>query len=231
MEPTRYEIKMTCAGMYLAHVRAWVRMHPDLFVEAYPPRRVNNLYFDTRQVDCLNDNLIGAAERAKLRYRWYGTDHSAVRGVLELKCKANQLGWKILCPIPVAFDLAAVSWRDLMEQMREHAEGRVAASLSQVDQPTLLNSFTREYYESMDRQVRVTVDSNQVVCDQVMHPAPNLWFRTPIRDRVVVEVKSDSKLHRRVSNVVSRFPLQVERNSKYVTGMLSSLGCVDGSIR
>lgn len=231
MEPTRYEVKMTCASLYLSHVRAWVRLHPDLFVEAYPPRQVNSLYFDTRQADCLDDNLLGAAERSKLRYRWYGTDSSAVRGALELKCKANHLGWKIRCPIPVVLDLTAISWRDLMGQIREHAEGRVAALLSYTDQPTLLNSFSREYYESMDGQVRVTIDYNQAVCDQILYPAPNLWFRTPIQDQVVVEVKSDSTLHRRVSNVVSRFPLQVERNSKYVSGVLSSLGCVDRGVR
>ena len=68
MQPTRYEIKMTCDEVFLGEVRAWVNLHPEVFLEAYPPRRVNSLYFDTLERDCLNDNLIGASDRAKNRH-------------------------------------------------------------------------------------------------------------------------------------------------------------------
>ncbi len=231
MQATRYEVKMTCAEQCLPHVRAWLRLHPDLFLEAYRPRQVNNLYFDTREADCLNDHLCGVAERNKLRFRWYGTDYAAVRGTLELKRKANQLGWKIQCPVPVAFDLGAITWHELIGQLREHVDGRLAVCLSYTDQPALLNSFTREYYESVDRQVRVTVDYDQCAWDQITYPAPNLWFKTPGQDRAIIEVKSDSRLHRRVSNVVSSFPFRVERNSKYVSGMLSSLSSLSSGVR
>jgi hypothetical protein len=81
----------------------------------------------------------------------------------------------------------------------------------------------REYYESLDRLVRVTIDYDQVVYEQITYPAPNVTFRAPIERRVVIEVKSDSTLHRRVSNVLSSLPLQVERNSKYVNGLIDSL--------
>ncbi len=86
----RYEVKMTCSEIHLPDARAWINLHPDLFSEAYPPRQVNSLYFDTRDLDCLNDNLIGTGQRKKLRLRWYGAGYDAVQGTLELKCKSNQ---------------------------------------------------------------------------------------------------------------------------------------------
>jgi len=223
MQSTRYEVKMTCDEINLHNVRAWINLHPDTFFEAYPPRRVNSLYFDTFARDCLNDNLIGVSKRTKLRLRWYGKDFTAVRGILELKCKSNQLGWKEHHPVPVAFDLTTLSWRTMMERLREQVDGLFAVWLSATDQPTLINSYMREYYESIDRQVRVTIDYDLVAYEQVMYPAPNLLIRAPIPKPIVIEVKSDAALHRRVSNVLSRFPLEVGRNSKYVNGVMDSL--------
>ena len=223
MESTRYEVKMTCAEMHLPQVRGWVRLHPDAFAQAYPPRQVNNLYFDTREMDCLNDNLMGISERIKLRFRWYGQNHSVAQGVLELKHKTNQLGWKESCPVPVPLDLTTISWIDLMRQMRQHAVGDVAVWLSADNQPVLINSYIREYYESIDHQVRVTVDYDQVVCEQITYAAPNLVSKSFIEDQIVIEVKVDSRLHRRLSNVLYSFPLQTGRNSKYVNGVIDSL--------
>jgi len=214
---------MTCDEMHLPNVRAWVNLAPDGFIEAYPPRQVNSLYFDTLEIDCLVDNLIGTSQRKKLRFRWYGDDHSAVRGILELKCKSNRLGWKEYYPIPFTFDLTTTSWRAVLKRMRAHVDGSFSVWLSHLTQPVLVNSYMREYYESMDHQVRVTIDYNQAAYEQVVHLMPNLVVKAPLPSRVVVEVKADATLHRRVSNVLSSFPLQVERNSKYVSGALGSL--------
>lgn len=222
-ESIRYEIKMTCDEMLLPDVRSWVRLHPDSFAEAYPPRQVNNLYLDTQEADCLNANLIGVDERGKLRFRWYGKSDRAVQGTWELKCKADRLGSKHRYPVPFTFDLATVSWQEWMRQMRTQVDGFMAVWLSYVDRPTLLNRYQREYYESFDRQVRITVDYDQEVYAQLPYPMPNLTLKTPIESKVVLEVKSAPALYRRVSDVLSSLPLQVARNSKYVNGVLGSV--------
>lgn len=220
--PARYEIKMTCDEMYLPEARAWLQLHPATFVQAYPPRQVNNLYFDTHEATCLNDHLAGAADRKKLRLRWYGKTDSAVQGTLELKTKSNQLGWKICCLIPLTLDLATISWHDLARQLRAHAAGPVAVWLSHADRPTLLNRYMRAYYETVDRQIRITLDHDLRVYDQIAAPSPNLTFTTPVASRAVMEVKSDPAFHRRVSDILSSFPFPVERHSKYVSGLLGS---------
>jgi hypothetical protein len=222
MKPLRYEVKMTCSDLHLPNVRAWVNLHPETFIEAYPPRRVNSVYFDTYEVGCLDQNLIGISERAKARFRWYGEDCSRVEGVLELKRKANQLGRKELFPVPVPIDLGGISWSDFMQRLREQLSGSAAVWMAGAEQPTLITRYMREYYESRDHQVRLTIDYDQVAYEQITHSTPNLEVRAPIPSLVVVEVKAEEALYRRVSNVLSSLPLQVGRNSKYVNGVLDS---------
>jgi hypothetical protein len=223
MPEKRYEVKMTCSEMYLPDVRSWVRLHPEAFIEAYPPRQVNNLYFDTQELGGFVEHVNGASTRSKLRYRWYGEDYAAIRGTLELKHKSNQLIWKEYCPIPITFDLTAISWADFTQVLRQHAQGTMSVWLSAQDRPTLLNSYWREYYESIDHQVRITIDYAQKAYEQITHVVPNLTVRAPSEGPVVIELKADPSLHRRVSNVLSLLPMQVERNSKYVTGVQDAL--------
>jgi hypothetical protein len=81
----------------------------------------------------------------------------------------------------------------------------------------------REYYESIDCPIRVTIDYNVVAYEQLTHLKPNLRIKAPVPPHVVVEVKAEPALHRRISDVLSSFPIQVGRNSKYVNGVLGSL--------
>jgi hypothetical protein len=218
----RYEVKMTCAEICLPEVRSRLRLHPEGFVVAYPPRQVNNVYLDTVEIGCLSESLDGVDDRSKLRFRWYGTDDTDVRGVLELKCRSGRVGWKEYSPIPLTFDLTAMTWWTWIEQVRTHAKGNMAAELMWRDRPTLLNRYVREYYESVDGQVRVTLDREQTVYEQLTYTAPNLTLCAPTDGWIVIEVKARPDLHRRVSDALSALPLQVEKNSKYVSGILTS---------
>ena len=222
----RYEIKMTTAAYHLPEVRSWVRLHQAAFFERYPPRQVSSLYFDTLEGECLDANLIGAHERRKLRLRWYGTDLTAVQGILELKCKTGSLGWKEVFSLPNTLDLSQISWEMLEQTLREQVSGPFAVWPAYFNRPMLLTRYWREYYESMDRQVRITIDSELRAYEQFMHLTPNLTAPAPLADVIVVEVKADGDLHRRVSNILSSFPMQVSRNSKYVNGMLETLGAL-----
>jgi hypothetical protein len=94
--------------------------------------------------------------------------------------------------------------------------------MSALERPALLNGYRREYYESRDHQVRITIDYDLVAYEQFMHLSPNLVNTAPIPGQTVVEVKADPALHRRLSNVLSSLPLQVSRNSKYVNSILDS---------
>ena len=220
---TRYEVKAVCPPqMHLAEIRSWIELHPEGFSPSFVPRQVNSIYVDTDELACMEDNLDGTAERTKLRYRWYGPGHTAVRGVLELKYKSNRLGWKEYGDVPIRFDLTTISWYDWMSELRAHATGFFAEWLAQVSHPTLLSSYTREYYESPDEQIRVTIDHDLIFYDQVAYSQPNLHYGMFADDLVVIEIKAAPCLHKRVSQALSSFPFRPDRYSKYVQGLLSA---------
>jgi hypothetical protein len=222
-ESPRYEIKLACAPEHLPELRSWVRRHPALFNETYPPRQVNNVYLDTLAGDDLYAHLSGIGRREKLRYRWYGEDHTAVRGSLELKSRSGHLGWKQQWAIPRSFDLSQVLWHDWMAQVRALADGAALIWLSSVERPTLINAYRREYFEASEGQIRLTLDHPMSVYDQIAYASPNLSFAVPLERQIIVEIKASLALWRRLPDILSGFPLRAARNSKYVRGMLGIL--------
>jgi len=222
-EPTlRYEIKLVCASHERARARAWIGLHPAGFVVAYPPRRVNSLYWDTLHLSSLDANLAGLNVRNKLRCRWYGDDVAAIQPHLELKHKRNLLGYKKQIIPPCTLDLTR-SWHEILQSLRAHIDAEWYLIFQTVNQPTLLNHYWREYYVTPDGLVRVTLDYNQVTYDQRFCLRPNLNLKLPIADTVVIEIKADQAHADRVQDIVSQFPIPRTRNSKYAEGMLAAL--------
>jgi hypothetical protein len=222
-EFARYEVKLACPAEDLSEVRAWVQMHPLLFTERFIPRQVNNVYLDSLAANDLGDHLDGVGQRQKLRFRWYGEDYRAAEGALELKCRSAALGWKMTCPVPHAFDLERITWAAWMEELRACVDNQGLAWLASVERPTLINAYQREYYESIEDGVRLTIDYNVRVYDQVMHASPNLTFPLPMEPTAIVEIKAGLAVWERLPNVLARFPVRAGRYSKYVTGMLAAL--------
>ena len=70
----------------------------------------------------------------------------------------------------------------------------------------------------------MTVDYEQTIYEQLAHLSPNLAFPMSVDSGVVIEIKSEVQFSRRVSDVLSSFPLQTEPNSKYVRGVMTSWG-------
>ena len=90
----RHELKFILDGLKEDWIHQQIKMHPAGFVRAYPPRYINNIYFDTYDFKAYQENLSGASGRLKVRYRWYGEEPYPTSGTLEVKCKRNQFGWK-----------------------------------------------------------------------------------------------------------------------------------------
>ena len=90
----RFEIKSSYPPYFDSQVLAWVKSHVMGFRTAFPPRRVNNVYFDTLDLLALDENIAGISQRCKVRYRWYGHHQLPEAGALEFKNKHTALGWK-----------------------------------------------------------------------------------------------------------------------------------------
>jgi len=219
----RYELKMTYAQTWLQEVQSWILGHPMAFVTAYPPRWVNSIYFDTPDLDSFNDHLAGVPERRKLRFRWYGENLRLARGQMEIKNKSERASWKVVQSIDHEFDLETMEWSQIMDGLRQQSSGMIQELLSVV-RPTLLDVYWREYYVSSDGLVRLTLDSDLRAYDERFASQPNLWFRQPLEETVILELKGDVTLARVLADILAHFPNRVERRSKYVDALEKILG-------
>ena len=220
----RYEVKLVAEAAHLTRVLTWLRIHSAGFSPSYPQRRVNNIYFDTPDLDNVAANLAGISDRTKIRLRWYGQTNEIVRGTWEIKRKQAGLGWKVTQPMPdpIALDMTR-TWGHVLARLRNTASDAVARHLGEMFVPTLINHYERRYYESWDGAIRATVDYGQEFYDQRLSPRPNLTRQMPGLDEVILELKAAPEYYDRLVVVAQQFPMRVARNSKYVNGMQRSV--------
>jgi hypothetical protein len=218
----RYEVKFVAPPTKRSEVEAWIRTHPSSFRMAYPPRRVNNVYFDDCDLSTYEENLTGISRRMKIRFRWYGTDPTEPQGTLEFKMKRNRLGWKENFPV-VGLKLAGRPWGEIVRSLRAQLplEGRVW--FDRYPQPILINYYWRHYFVSHDGRVRVTFDDDQMVCDQRFHDVPNFSSCVNLPDAMIVEVKAAAEDLELAGRAIQRIPIRVGRHSKYVVGVQSMM--------
>ena len=224
LTPPRYEVKIPLPVHWLSDVEMWVRLHPAQWRMTYPPRQVNNIYFDTARYDGLNANLSGISEREKLRLRWYGRDTSHIAaGNLERKRKQGMAGWKEIVPLEGEFDLARTTWRAIRRDLRAAVAPEVHQWLDVFAVPTLINHYWRAYYATPDEAIRLTIDTALCAYDQRVAASPNLTRRAYMSAAMIIELKADpdDTNYRRLSGALADFPAPVDRFSKYVQGMIA----------
>ncbi|MGD1991573.1 MAG: polyphosphate polymerase domain-containing protein [Anaerolineae bacterium] len=221
----RYEVKIPTEPYRLHEIETWLRLHPTHWRVAYPPRQVNNIYFDTTDYRCLHDNLSGVGQRSKLRLRWYGPALDVVTGPrLELKRREGNVGWKEIYPLDITLRLTHTAWADLRRQLRAAATGRPALLLARFGHPALINTYQRRYYVAPDGRVRLTLDTDLRAYSQRFSGRPNLRQRAVTEDRVIIELKApaDDVSFQALTDALARFPLRPDRHSKFVHGMLAA---------
>ncbi len=224
--PPRYEVKIPLPAAMRHEVESWVRLHPAHWLVAYPPRQVNNIYFDSMDFSGLNANLAGIADRTKLRLRWYGEDLARVHHAnLELKRKQGMAGWKVLAGVKGGFDLEALSWSDFCAILRSAIVPQAQQWLNALSCPVLVNHYHRAYYVTPDGALRLTVDTDLCAYSQRASSRPNLRRLASMENPIVVELKmlTHTRAMQRFSDALRAFPASVDRFSKYVHGMLAGM--------
>ncbi len=220
----RYEVKAMLAEYEMDAMRHWLAMHPAGFGPLHTPRTVNNVYFDTYDLQACQDNISGISIRTKVRLRWYGELERFERARLELKLKRNQIGWKDVHNVPIAVDLKGGRWRDIRRRVRAELPSSVRHRFDLSAMPTIINSYRRSYHISHDRKVRVTLDTDQRVWDQRFKPYPNLIHPAPLVPTLILEVKFDPVDRRLAEDIMTTLPVRAGKSSKYVRGVLATLG-------
>jgi hypothetical protein len=219
----RYEVKFVADATRYHELEQWILLNPAGFRTSYPPRQVNNVYFDTHDLHAYAENLSGVSARAKVRLRWYGETNRPESTTLEVKRRRNHLGWKTHYP-GGPMDFSAHRWSKLWRTLRRRLSPEGRLWLDSHPQPVLINYYHRQYFESPEGRLRATLDWRQTVLDQRLEPRPNLRHRANLPDTLVMEIKFHRADHALGSEVAQETPIRVSRNSKYMIGVQSILG-------
>jgi SPX domain protein involved in polyphosphate accumulation len=220
----RYEIKFIAEPLEYHRVLNWLRQHPSCLQSEYSDRQVNNIYFDSYNHNAYCENIFGSSSKSKVRFRWYGTSNQPENGSLEIKCKRNQLNWKLIYKAKDELKGSGYNWKTLCSEIRKQLpeEGRKWMAMNPL--PVLINRYTRKYLVSREKNIRVTVDTNLTIYDQGRTPFPNYTAKSNIPRVLVVEIKFPRHLLNHAVKMFGDIPLRSSRFSKYVSGVLSIRG-------
>ena len=174
------------------------------FKQVNPPRWINNVYFDTTDLDDFSSTVEGISNRKKTRIRWYGSEFQGAR--LEEKAKQQLLSRKTID----STDHASIS--EWIAASPPALKGRRAV---------LFNRYYRHYF---------AIDSVRLTIDEKLHYRPvNSHGEChgkplPFSDECVIELKYAPGDE--VSTLTTAIPYRLSRNSKYRNGvlLLMSLG-------
>lgn len=214
----RYEKKFSIENMNKYEVENIIKHHPFIFVKSYPKRQVNNIYFDSINFESYFANHIGLSQRTKVRIRWYGDFFGLIKKpVLELKIRDHGVGSKIYFPLK-SFRINEDFSVDLLHNdifINSNLPDWLVDKLKYL-KPLLFNHYKRDYFVSVCKRFRVTLDDDMVFIKP--HPIKNFFLDIYKEDFLVVELKYLPEHDNGARHVTEHFPFRLTRNSKYVSG-------------
>ena len=217
----RIELKSLMPIKNIHSIEASLRTSKLAFLEAYPQRRINSLYFDTPDFHSVSESFSGISTRAKYRFRWYGKIIEAKKPTYEVKFKRGHLSWKSLTQLKFSIDNKAASWNEaLLDSTGTNASKIVPICGAR---PVSIVSYLRKYYVSADRRIRVTLDTDLCFLDQTTYSSPNFLHVRNCHEKFLVEIKlqpEDLRVLKEFKNSMNFIP---QRFSKYCESLANHL--------
>ncbi len=216
----RYELKFVVDETGFTEMRGWLHRHAR-FINAYPTRSVNSLYFDDVNYQSVRDNLSGVPERKKIRLRWYNNLQTGdpISPALEVKYRSGRVGYKKKYPVPeIGDELLSIESRHIINSVYEILGAKQCSEVfNNYLAPTLYVKYERQYFEDIEG-LRMTIDRriifNCVVPNNRLTDSPTFCY-----PYTVIEFKFSIDLKDYVSELIRHSRLQPKRHSKYLAGL------------
>jgi|TARA_B110001452_G_scaffold101712_1_gene84394 hypothetical protein len=123
------------------------------FKKIYFNRRVNSIYFDTIDLNCLWDNINGFSNRNKFRVRWYDNIQNS-EVFFEKKTKINQTTQKIKISLG-----KFKNEDDLNSFLKSNDFVNAILKITSLNLVQVLNvSYNRDYFIDTENKLRITFD-------------------------------------------------------------------------
>ena len=215
----RYERKFVVDRIDQHQVMGLIKRHPAMFYQPYPPRINNNFYMDTADMVNYRDNVIGSADRRKVRIRWYGDVMGPVDDpVLEFKIKHGLVSTKRQYRVPGFAVERGFKTNDVMRRaVASDLPAEVRSYLRTVS-IVLMNNYHRRYFVSRDRRFRLTLDTGMAY---YRIGGMSNWIAHKQTDQrnEILELKYGIEDDAAAAKVSTFFPFRVTKSSKYVQGV------------
>jgi hypothetical protein len=232
----RYELKYTITEETAAAIRDYIKTFFSL--DKYvPPQQngyvVNNLYFDTSDLQFYYDTRHRKLTRYKLRARYYGD--AAIDFIWpEIKYRSGGIVWKTRCRVPIE------KWPDLFTaQKSENTSPIIKDRIDSFEellhlygaQPIIHVRYFREPYESdLEEYGRITFDRRLSYCmangsiSLARCSEEMLNYDDPITtgcsdSPVLLEIKVETLVPFWAVDIINRFGLVQRPFSKYCYGI------------
>ncbi len=213
----RYERKFFITELSKYEVECIVKLHPAIFSEIYHKRFVNNIYFDSYNLKNFRENIEGATDRIKIRIRWYGDLFGYIKKpILEIKIKKEFLNKKISIPIKPFILKKDTKISDILNSFNDLQDSLVIDFNSL--KPSLLNQYSRKYYQSCNGYYRITIDTDQSFY-QVNKQNNFFLNRTTDKNTVILELKYAKEYDSEANHITTKFPFRISKSSKYISGV------------
>lgn len=218
-EELRHERKFLITDYSAADVEQIVKFNPACFTEIYHQRTVNNIYFDSLAFDSYYSNIEGNTDRIKARIRWYGALFGKIENaVLEFKIKKGLLGKKDYYSLnPFELD-QNFSKEEIISAINSDKIPTSIKDMMNSFYPTLLNSYTRKYFLSANKNFRVTIDQNQSYY-RISYNKNTFLNKVNNQQAVVLELKYNVEMESEANEITSNLPFALTKNSKYLQGI------------
>jgi len=190
------------------------------FKEVFTERRVNNIYFDTLNLDYYQQNKDGIGSREKFRVRWYGDLYGEIDPTIEIKTKESSVGTKSFFKIDKMHFNESTTSNIFREDLIANLSGHNLVEKLYYLFPTLLNTYERKYYISNDSRFRITIDFNVKSNNLIISSSKHNYF-SKVEKHHILELKYDQEHDLFLQDISNNFPFRVNKFSKYVNGINS----------
>ncbi len=217
-DTSRFERKYVVHDMEYHAVIQQVKNNNAAFSDLYYPRYINNIYFDTCDMDFFFDNVSGKGSRKKARIRWYGDLMGRIeKPVLEFKLREGMVGNKISFELD-GFVLDETISKGILDRVFESSKlPSWVLGVMKMLSPALLNRYHRQYFISFDGDFRITVDNELEY--YLIGSNNNSFMEKHTCDDTIVELKYHNKLDgKQAAEISNELPFRLTKSSKYVNG-------------
>lgn len=188
-------------------------LYTSNYQKVFDERIINNIYFDTKDFKAVAENMDGLSNREKIRVRWYGKPFDYSEKTLEIKIKNEFLNKKNNFSLGL-YKLknlsSIIDFKTILKLNKSKFENLYYSKLSSLE-PTVFNSYKRNYFFNPIHQTRITIDKD-------------LYFFSPVTSvkysekYYIVEAKFEKK-----KDFINNFNnLTLTRYSKYAKGTMQT---------